>query len=82
MAPTSLEPEDHSRDAAFKSAMHGKSATEKSQFMAMLKKDSNSQKAAVDEYFRHWDNKAAGTETAQDREVGHGCAPFCLLARV
>ena len=70
MAPVSLEQENHVRDAEFKKAMHGKSAAEKSQFMAMMKKDSTSNKAAVDEYFRHWDNKAAATETAQDREVG------------
>ena len=69
MAPISLETEDHSRDAAFHSAMHGKSSTEKSGFMAMLKKDPKAQKAAVDEYFRHWDNKAAANETAKDREV-------------
>ncbi|KAI9802270.1 MAG: Delta(24)-sterol C-methyltransferase [Sarcosagium campestre] len=67
MAPIALEPEDHNRDAAFKQAMHGKSATEKSNFLAMLKKDQQSQQAAVDEYFKHWDNKAAGTETDQDR---------------
>ncbi|KZF22686.1 ERG6, Delta(24)-sterol C-methyltransferase [Xylona heveae TC161] len=36
--------------------------------MAMLGKDSKAQQAAVDEYFRHWDNKPAATETEQDRE--------------
>ncbi|KAI9826136.1 MAG: Delta(24)-sterol C-methyltransferase [Thelocarpon impressellum] len=68
MAPISLETEDHARDAAFNTAMHGKSAADKNRFMAMLKKDPNAQKAAVDEYFRHWDNKAAASETPQDRE--------------
>ena len=38
----------------------------------MMKKDRTAQKAAVDEYFKHWDNKAAGTETDETREV-------CLL---
>lgn len=49
--------------------MHGKSAAEKSAFMAMLKKDSKSQGAAADAYFKHWDNKDAKIETEQDRKV-------------
>ena len=69
MAPILLETEDHSRDAAFSTAMHGKSAAEKNRFMAMLKKDPKAQQAAVDEYFRHWDNKAAANETDKTREV-------------
>lgn len=69
MAPMMLEPEDHQRDAAFKVAMHGKSAQEGINFMAMLKKDPKAQKAAVDAYFKHWDNKAAASETEKDREV-------------
>lgn len=71
MAPISLETEDHSRDAAFNKAMHGKSANERAGFMAMLKKDPNAQKAALDEYFKHWDNKSADTETQEVREVGY-----------
>ena len=35
----------------------------------MLKKDKAAQKAAVDEYFKHWDNKAAKDETPEIREV-------------
>ena len=69
MAPISLETEDHSRDAAFNKAMHGRSAEERAGFRAMLRKDPNAQKAAVDEYFKHWDNKSAGTETQETREV-------------
>ncbi|KAI9820298.1 MAG: Delta(24)-sterol C-methyltransferase [Pycnora praestabilis] len=68
MAPGRLETEDHSRDAAFNKAMHGKSAEESSVFMSMMKKDPVAQKAAVDEYFKHWDNKAASSETEKDRE--------------
>lgn len=64
-----LMKEDHERDAAFNKAMHGKSAAEKSAFMAMLKKDSKSQGAAADAYFKHWDNKDAKIETEQDRKV-------------
>ena len=70
MAPIALETEDHSRDAAFNKAMHGKSAQERAGFAAMLKKDPKAQKAALDEYFKHWDNKTAGTETEETREVG------------
>lgn len=69
MAPISLETEDHSRDAAFNKAMHGRSAEERAGLRAMMRKDPNAQKAAVDEYFKHWDNKSAGTETQEIREV-------------
>jgi sterol 24-C-methyltransferase len=61
--------EDHERDAAFHKAMHGKSAAQKSAFMAMINKDSKSQQAAADAYFKHWDNKDANIETEKDREV-------------
>lgn len=70
MAPIALEPEDHTRDAAFAKAMHGKSA-EGQGFTAMLKKDPNAQKAAVEQYFKHWDGKPADSETAEVREVSN-----------
>lgn len=69
MAPIALEPEDHSRDAAFNSALHGKSATRRGGFGSMFNKDRDAHKAASEEYFKHWDNKSAGTETAEIREV-------------
>ena len=69
MAPSVLEVEDHVRDAAFNQAMHGKSAEERAGFMAMMKKDAKAQQAAVDEYFKHWDNKAAADETLETREA-------------
>lgn len=70
MAPHALENEDHVRDAAFNKAMHGKSAKASGGFAAMLGgKGSDSQKAAVDEYFKHWDNKDAVDETPEIREV-------------
>lgn len=69
MAPSKLEQEDHSRDAAFNKAMHKDSAQAEGGFRAMMKKDKSAQKAAVDEYFKHWDNKAAKDETAEDRAV-------------
>jgi hypothetical protein len=70
MAPSvQLEAQDKARDAAFNKAMHGTSATATGGFSAMMKKDKVAQKAAVDEYFKHWDNKAAKDETAADREA-------------
>lgn len=70
MAPAKLENEDHSRDAAFNKAMHKDSSAAKGGFSAMMKKDKTAQKAAVDEYFKHWDDKAAKDETPEMREVG------------
>jgi sterol 24-C-methyltransferase len=69
MAPIALESEDHSRDAEFNMAMHGKSADSKGGFRSMLNKNHDAHKAATDEYFKHWDNKSAGTETSVVREV-------------
>ncbi len=69
MATTRLETEDHSRDAAFNKVMHKSSAKAQGGFAAMLQKDKSAQKAAVEEYFKHWDNKGAADETDADREV-------------
>lgn len=69
MAPTNLEREDHSRDAAFNKAMHKNSSKAEGGFSAMLKKDGAAHQASVDEYFKHWDSKAAKDETDADREV-------------
>ncbi|CAF9923927.1 MAG: Delta(24)-sterol C-methyltransferase [Heterodermia speciosa] len=68
MAPIALENEDHDRDAAFNKVLHGKSAEERGGIRSMLKKDPAAQKAAIEEYFKHWDNKAASTETEEIRE--------------
>lgn len=72
MAPSAvtsgLETEDHSRDAAFNKALHGKSADSRGGFAAMRSKDSAAQKAAVEEYFKHWDNKSAAVETEETRK--------------
>lgn len=67
-ALTSLEKEDHSRDAAFNKALHGQSAAQRGGFMSMLQKDAASQKAAVDEYFKHWEDKEASVETDEVRK--------------
>lgn len=69
MAPIALEREDHVRDSAFNKAMHGKSAKERAGMLAMLKKDKLAQQAAVEEYFKHWDDKAAGEETEEIRKA-------------
>ena len=74
MTPSVLEVEDHVRDAAFNKALHGKSAEERAGFLSMLRKDKAAQQEAVNEYFKHWDNKAAKDETAEIREV-------CLLSQ-
>jgi sterol 24-C-methyltransferase len=82
MAPSKqgLEREDKERDAAFNKALHGKSALAKGGIAAMFSKDKAAKKLAVDEYFKHFDNKRAEDETAEDREV---CASpfsrFCLV---
>jgi sterol 24-C-methyltransferase len=66
---SALETENHVRDKEFAKAMHGKSGAEQNHFMAWMKKDKNAQKLAVDEYFKHWDNKTAEDETEEVREV-------------
>jgi sterol 24-C-methyltransferase len=70
---SNLEREDHSRDAAFNKAMHGTSAKATGGVASILKKNRAAQKAASDEYFKHWDNKAAKDETPEDRAVGFSC---------
>ena len=47
--------------------------------MSMMGKDPVAQKAAVDEYFKHWDNKDAGTETQETREARK--AEYATLTR-
>ncbi|KAG9245914.1 putative sterol 24-C-methyltransferase [Calycina marina] len=69
MAPAVLEQEDHSRDADFKKAMHKDSAASRGGFAAIMGKDKVAQKVAVDEYFKHWDNKTATDETLADRDA-------------
>ena len=69
MAPIALEAEDHSRDAQFNKVLHGTSAAAKAGFSSMWSKDHAAHKAASDEFWKHWDNKSASTETADIREV-------------
>lgn len=72
MAPIALETEDHSRDAAFNTVMHGKSLNSKGGLASILNKDRGAHKAASDEYWKHWDNKIAETETPEIRAVSFG----------
>lgn len=70
MAPATLEQENHTRDAEFNRVLHGQSSQAQGGFAAMLGgKDAAAQKAAVDEYFKHWDNKDAAEETEEIRAV-------------
>ena len=66
---SNLEREDHTRDAAFNKAMHGNSAQARGGIAAMFKKGGSAKQAAVDEYFKHWDNKPAENETDEERAV-------------
>jgi sterol 24-C-methyltransferase len=68
-ASTGLEKEDHQRDAAFNKALHGKSSQATGGFTAMMGKDKEAQRLALEEYFKHFDNKIAADETTADREV-------------
>lgn len=79
MSPVSLEQENHKRDAEFNKAMHGTSSQAQGGMAAMLKKDRAAQQAAVDEYFKHWDNKAAADETEETRKVRHSQLQSRLL---
>lgn len=72
MSPVALEKEDHTRDAEFNKAMHGQTAKSRGGMTAILGKDKAAQQAAVDEYFKHWDNKAAKDETEETRKVCNG----------
>ncbi|KAK3362576.1 sterol 24-C-methyltransferase [Lasiosphaeria hispida] len=64
-----LEKEDHQRDANFNKALHGKSAEATGGFAALLGKDTDAKKIAVEEYFKHFDRKTAETETEADRKA-------------
>ncbi|RDL41486.1 Sterol 24-C-methyltransferase [Venustampulla echinocandica] len=79
MAPANLETEDHTRDAAFNKAMHKDSSNAQGGLSALMKKDKTAQKAAVDEYFKHWDDKTAKDETLADRDARK--AEYATLTR-
>lgn len=76
-----LEREDHKRDAAFNKALHGSSAQVGGGISAMLRKNRTAQKAASEDYFKHWDNKEAKDETPEDRAV-RCAAPVVTLGMI
>lgn len=69
MALSQLEKEDKERDAQFKQALHGKTGEGRGGLIAAMGKNKEAQKAAVDEYFKHWDNKASAEETEETRKA-------------
>jgi len=64
-----LEKQDKARDAAFKDALHGKTAQNQVGLFAAMGKDHAAQKLAVDEYFKHFDNKGHEEETEETRKA-------------
>lgn len=64
-----LEREDKLRDADFNKTLHGQSAEARGGLLAMRNKNAAAQKAALEEYFKHWDNKLAATETEEVRKA-------------
>lgn len=79
-ASTALENENHQRDAEFNKALHGKSSAATGGISAMFAKDRDAKKLAVDEYFKHFDNKTAAEETAEDREASSLNNPYIASA--
>ncbi|KAK2601286.1 hypothetical protein N8I77_010749 [Diaporthe amygdali] len=64
-----LEREDKDRDAAFNKAMHGKTAAQANSVATILFKNPEAKQAALDAYFKHFDDKKADNETAADRKA-------------
>jgi hypothetical protein len=80
MTPAKLEAEDHQRDAAFNKTLHGKSASARGGLSALRNKDAMAHRAAFEEYFKHFENKAAADETEEIREVSSSTTTFCPLS--
>ncbi|PSR93994.1 sterol 24-c-methyltransferase [Coniella lustricola] len=74
-----LEQENKERDAAFNKAMHGKTAAQANGIATILFKDPEAKKAALDEYFKHFDGKKAENETEADRKAR--TAEYATLTR-
>lgn len=64
-----LEKEDKERDAAFNKAMHGKTSAQANSVATILFKNPEAKQAALDAYFKHFDDKKAENETDADRKV-------------
>lgn len=64
---TKLAQKDYKSDADFAKAMHGDGS--KGGFKAVLNKNKEAHEAAVDGYFKHWDNKGPKDESVDDRQA-------------
>lgn len=61
-----LAPKEFEKDKAFAQAMHGDAKN--GGFRAVVGKNREAHEAAVDGYFRHWDNRTAETQTEEDEQ--------------
>lgn len=68
MAAVKLAPKDFKADADFAKALHG-TDTSKAGYTALLTKSKDAQEAAVEGYFKHWDNKNSETQTVEDQKA-------------
>ncbi|KAF6807398.1 hypothetical protein CSOJ01_08204 [Colletotrichum sojae] len=66
-------------EATFEKILHKGTSKDNKGMSAMLKKDHEAQKAASDEYFKHWDNLTAQKETKEDRDAR--TADYATLTR-
>ncbi|RFU30434.1 hypothetical protein B7463_g5899, partial [Scytalidium lignicola] len=57
------------KNSAFDSILHQNSSKSQGGLRAMMKKDSTANIAAMDDYFRHWDDKKVEEETEAIREA-------------
>jgi len=60
---------EQARNSAFDHALHGTSGTGQGGLKAMMSKDNGARKAAMDQYFQHWDDKKAEDETTEVRQA-------------
>ncbi|KAF5093203.1 hypothetical protein D0Z00_004188 [Geotrichum galactomycetum] len=66
---TKLAPKDFKADAEFAKAMHGSNNASKTGFSSLASKNEEAHLAAVDGYFKHWDNKNSETQTEEDQKT-------------
>lgn len=65
-ATAKLAPKNFKADAEFAKAMYGEA--DKSGYSALLGKNEEAHKAAVEGYFKHWDNRTSETQTQEDEQ--------------
>ncbi|KAL3961348.1 hypothetical protein ACCO45_002871 [Purpureocillium lilacinum] len=69
MMSQALLPADQAKNSAFDGILHRNSNKSQGGFRAMMNKDNSAHVAAVEEYFQHWDDKAAENETEAVRQA-------------